>query len=260
MKITGTISSVSELSNAISNAYSTLGGTGRGTELWWRGQRSNNPNWTLRPKIYRDEDYDEATLALNFKNLAKTRYNKCPPNDDLSGWLFLMQHYGLPTRLLDWTKSPLIATFFAIEEDEKSNNDAGVLWALSPGDLNYAQHNTMGVFAPTHGVAKDLIEPAFESEKAKERRQIIIAIDADQIDYRMLIQQSAFTIHSNKLPMDQLESEDKFLLKFEIPNSAKADMRVELKNFGFELSYLFPDLEHLACELKDTKVFRPYTK
>ena len=50
-------------------------------------------------------------------------------------WLTLMQHYGLPTRLLDWSESPLVALYFALSSDEDAKADAAV-WVLNPMKLN----------------------------------------------------------------------------------------------------------------------------
>jgi hypothetical protein len=63
------------------------------------------------------------------RSLAKT-----PDPDDYFGWLFLAQHYGLPTRLLDWSESPLVALYFAVTEGHEDHD--GCVWALWPGGLN----------------------------------------------------------------------------------------------------------------------------
>jgi hypothetical protein len=50
------------------------------------------------------------------------------------GWLFMMQHYGVPTRLLDWSREALVALLFALGEavnDEERNHDK-VVWLLDP--------------------------------------------------------------------------------------------------------------------------------
>jgi len=69
--------------------------------LWWRGQ--SLATWEITPWIFREErgKFDESTMIKRFMQRAASRYPDCPPVDDIASWFFLMQHYGLPTRLLD---------------------------------------------------------------------------------------------------------------------------------------------------------------
>ena len=92
----------------------------------------------LIPSVYRDDSRGpnyESAMANRFAQRAPTRHANCPMKGDLAAWLFLMQHYRLPTRLLDWTEGPLIALFFAVEGEEDAEKD-GVLWALEPFAMN----------------------------------------------------------------------------------------------------------------------------
>ncbi len=102
--------------------------------LWWRGHR--NSEWKLAPTIYRSESNEyEQTRCLEFVRKGKTRHSNTPAHNDYVSWLLLMRHYGLYTRLLDWTESPLTALYFAVSETVSTNQSAA-LWGLHPCKLN----------------------------------------------------------------------------------------------------------------------------
>jgi len=102
---------------------------------WFRGQ-SNKSNPPL-PSIFREgNDKHELHLSTNFR-LVAPGLGDTPETGRIDQWLFLMQHVGLPTRLLDWTESPLAAAFFATEKaaTREIENDAAI-WAIDPIELN----------------------------------------------------------------------------------------------------------------------------
>ena len=218
--------------------------------VWWRGH-SIAKEYKLIPGVFR-KDYlpvREVTINNYFKMNSASRYPKVPEQDDYSSWLFLMQHYRLPTRLLDWTESALIAAFFAVCEHEDKD---GELWGLSPINLNYSQ------FSRRMHLTSDALEinPIFrqaitgENLPDSDNEILAVAIDPPQIDPRLLAQLSKFTIHTTAKSLDTFVNHERFLIKFYIPASSKKKIRDDLDNLGIRRSTLFPDLENLALDIK----------
>jgi len=158
-----------------------------------------------------------------------------------------MQHYGLHTRLLDWTESILIASFFAAE---KYPEEDGVLWGLSPFLLNDNEIDQDVLLDPSVPHAKNIIRCAFGTQYSETEK--IVALVAEEVDIRMLVQLSGFTIHSKKSALHKLNDWEKCLVRFEIPAAAKARLKKELRLCGITPSYLFPDLKNLANDITAT--------
>lgn len=230
-------------------------------QVWWRGQRCSC--WELSPSVFRrDLGYEyEQNIAVRFQQRAPIRHPRVLPIHDRHGWLSIMQHYRLPTRMLDWTESPLVACLFASEsgicrdlDDNECETQAGAVYALSPYKLNEDQIDEHALLMPEHAEVKALIDRAFNSEV--EDQEYVVAFRPSEEDIRMMLQLSVFTIHGSGKAIDDLPNEKEFTLKFEIPDGEKVAVRKALKNLGIRESNLFPDLEHLADEVSDV-IFRP---
>jgi len=112
-----------------------------GVKLWFRGESGDAP--PLCPKIASFDHNEENYLLQSFRRKAGVLSN-VPQREHTDMWLFLAQHYGLPTCLLDWTEGALMALYFAINQGKANprvymlnprslNNNAGV----KTYDLNY---------------------------------------------------------------------------------------------------------------------------
>lgn len=215
--------------------------------MWWRGQSKSKPRWNLRPEIYRKQ-YSlgiERSKCHTFKNKARVRYPKCPHKDDKASWLFLMQHYGLPTRLLDWSESPLVALYFAVQE----NKCDGTLWGLEPATLNKFQIGRDEILTSMDSKVEPLFKSAFSGRENNDTKKIL-SVFTDQFDLRHMVQLSVFTIHGISTPLDKHSNAKDFLVKIIIPKEAKLYFKTVLDMFMIAESHLFPDLEHLANEVK----------
>lgn len=159
-----------------------------------------------------------------------------------------MQHYRLPTRLLDWSESPLVALFFALEETSIANGD-GAVWGMSPTKMNLQQCGQENIFGTDHSELRKLSTQAFVRNAREEADSRTLAVQMSQFDMRHMVQQSVATIHGRSVPIDELPESESFLARIRIPAASKASLRQLLNLYGISRSNLFPDLENLAQEI-----------
>ncbi|MCD8072393.1 MAG: FRG domain-containing protein [Alistipes sp.] len=204
-------------------------GIGQDLSLF-RGQPCDKP---LIPHLGRlglaDIGRYEAEIFADFVRRYQPYSTRTYTNDfDL---LALGQHFGLPTRLLDWTESALVALWFATESDIEDPHS--VVWMFSPESediLDTKQRNpfTVGstkVFCPNH------------------------------ISARITAQSGWFTCHHLKendrfLRFERLKKYNEKLIKIEIPKGAFPEIRVKLNMLGINAATVYPDLSGLARHLK----------
>lgn len=203
----------------------------------WMFRGHARSDWNLVPAIFRSErdPQDESVMIEWFKEQALSRMDRPPLHNSHDEWMILMRHYGLPTRLLDWTMSPLISLYFTICNQIHDNCD-GIIWAIAISPISNLNDTPIRT-----GIAKLLGDA-----NSGVRSQSVYAMYGKQIDQRIKAQQGKFTIHGDGTPLESFERSYSCLRYVRIPKNCKVSLRKSLEFFGIRRHELFPDLESLA--------------
>jgi len=228
--------------------------------FWYRGHAVFD--WGLLPSgLRRPFDRDPGrlqTMLHEFRAEAAIIHDAPPNHDDARQWLFLMRHYEMPTLLIDWTRSPLAAIYFAVHGSSETAGQDAALWMVRPGVWNrYAipASRDGGRDRLFEAYAKELnclFQVHFYSDRLQgkdEMQKWIAAIEPVYNSRRMIAQQSVFTIHGPlSQPMETVHEgfDEPCLWRWHIPGDKKGDLQQELRDLGIQRSALFPDLDNLS--------------
>ena len=228
---------------------------------WFRGQQRSY--WSPTPGLHRNyashSDYTiaeiEDEIREEFMVRAPILSDTKPAGNDDREWYFVMQHYGAPTRLLDWTEGALLGLYFAVR-DNPGFYDAAV-WVLDPYELNLRVIGTSEVIPPSapnlDKSARRLVSPWLPS-RFKKRPKLPrepVAILPTHIARRISTQRSCFTIHgSNITGLEEFQrAKDPCVFKIVIPSDRTQAIRRELEGCGIDEATIFPDLDGLGRSL-----------
>ena len=217
------------------------------SRFWLRGH--SDFTWKLRPSALRYRSEEKRNKALNllsdFKRFVEIKLKNPPGPKEGLKWIQLAQHYGLPTRLLDWTQNASIALYFACLEPEKN----GLVFVLNPVDLNQEVDPKRPRVFDAH-LDADLIDKYLElSGKRNPNGLKTIAIHPTWNSERIMIQQGVFTLHGSRdfnLTVKQASS----LVYLPIPKKVKTSLLKELDRVGVCEMSIFPESEHVCKYLK----------
>lgn len=178
-----------------------LGVKGRKHAIY-RGQ--SDSAWELVPSIYRPDavGLDHPHHLRDWKRRA-SRFASVIPRDDIE-WLVLAQHYGLATPLLDWTTSPLVALFFACDEQDRRDEDGCVWWIMRRSFEDPFDTLTIDPFAKSRR-QPILINAVGRNPRSTAQESLVSLHTPD--DYKALDAERIFTVAADtkKSTLDALE-------------------------------------------------------
>lgn len=265
-------------------------------EIWFRGH--SKTSYKLIPSIYRL--CDEKSCGKSLREMMETYYKlfkvksfRAPEifntgNDTTIGIMSSMQHYSLPTNILDWTPAVLNAIYFAVEPFMLGNepitpDSCAEIWLLNPLSLN--EYRISGI--PHMGAVDKLIYPIpaiMDDEESFEQflplssnksnsdiSNLPLAVYVPYVNQRIKAQSGTFTMFSldlnddnaeNLLGCDLLEVQNSikasnpcdfkpFLSRVRISSLAIEDIIEHLKIMGIQKHTIYPELENIASNIKN---------
>ena len=258
--------------------------------LWFRGHSDNG--WQLDPSALRDvealidgrgqpvapgtvirsEGYAVSGLSRErmlqaFKQRSRPYIRDKPEND--FEWMFVAQHHGLPTRLLDWSTNALVALYFAAEQaawkaDDPTEacerflantdtfGDGFAVFVIDPGQLIETTHDVRAPIdiAEASGDWDCYLAPV----AADMRAYFPICVTAPHSTDRIRAQSGAFTLHgANIWALDYYTALRPMITKIILPSSVSIEVRASLARLGMTRGFIYADLDSIAKNVVATE-------
>jgi hypothetical protein len=227
----------------------------------WAFRGHRDARWKLASAIERsgsiDPVHDERNLLSEFGRHAGVYLPSqlVPTGDDVVGWLALMQHYGAPTRLLDFTMSPYIAAFFALEYPSEIGSGRRSVWALNivACQLRSAEILLDAKIATSEDLAVTLVTSRQDLALrllvyADKNVNFVLPIEPLVYDARQSAQQTIFMVPGTiseqfEANLMALEPHKTLAIQFVFPDSIRSEALEELRLMNVTAASLFPGLD-----------------
>ena len=259
------IKSVSDIIQIVSDWEKEFTDPGLGSvPVWYRGHA--DLHWELQPTVLREwfitrvneremRSPDKLQQLISTERTINNEFRRNSASHlhagiSLTELYFIEQHHGMPTRLLDWTANALVALFFSCCSHYSCD---ACVYAINPRFIipnNEDIHNPRypwDVISMNHPIVSTIINNLY-GEGDRLNDPFIVPINPNQIAGRLLNQNARFTLHPpassiQHLPVTRIKM-------YRVPAANKPDLILELRRIGVSWATLFPDLDHVAQEIR----------
>lgn len=279
-----------KIAHSLGEYLSTVAGIRKGwrvpkrVELWFRAEDAIHRKTHLQPGLYRPRESGirkSVPKLLELENELYDEFGRCATqlsdvkqNDADWEWdsYFLMQHHGVPTRLLDWSDGALIALHFAIRDKPIPPKNGSIVYVLDPGWLtkflrgHRDRKDTEArwkEFWKKNSHACDIYDDDWDRlylpSDEDDARDPLLATpeipmlwDSPHVTRRVAAQRSRFMIFgTDPLWLSKMaKRKDSRLVSITIPVGSVNRIKQELRDAGVTESVVYPDLDGLGRELK----------
>ena len=227
-------------------------------------------SWPLATALERTESHDRAAdewrMIDHFRRRASLHL---PPqmhlaDEDAFGWMALMQHYGAPTRLLDVTRSPYVAAFFALEEPSCGDEVDAALWAI---DVRACAAQAIAMLREHWQLDEEEATRLVQSEHGRLVGRLVdppgcaipavFPVEPWRFDPRQSAQQACFLCPGDvSRPIRELlegvltSPDGHAIVQLTFPRGVRADALEDLWRMNVSPASLFPSLEGQARALR----------
>jgi hypothetical protein len=230
--------------------------------IWYRGHGDHS--YILWPGVYRD-DFTRSSKRIYGKGAEQKRLNleremlsefrasgaTLVNANSIVDVYFTAQHYGMPTRLLDWTTNPLAALFFAVKGLD-ANKDGELLIMNAPRLLPDEPDVPRGIVTMRDPYTVDAIGVSFWIPPRQHHKAIVLPIRPDNQSGRIGQQSSCFTLHMHEAK----PCTNPTLERVKVPGKSKGQLLDELRKLNINQFTIYNDLEHLAKEIERTWIVK----
>lgn len=247
---------------------------------WYRGHGLRS--FSLKPSLYRHPKLTKSGDLLDLESRMIREFRRQGTLHDIPSLkkhedeqidtLCYMQHYGVPTRLLDWTSNPFIALYFALTDAERAKtkgkySQPASVWILNPwawnqASLDQVSYGEQGPVPPDSGTLNSYLPRLDYDASAKAGMyEDPVAILGTANNARMFAQKGVFTIFGKSTdPMDKIFNSKNYppeaLIELVVKEDYIETLLKDLLCIGYTDSVAYPDHQGLALEIKRMNGFQ----